>query len=619
MGVRGWAAQFAAGDKVKFFNRKTIEHKGGQSREDDATAVLEGLFGGVSGGLFDIGVATAFINILGLAVPLALMQIFDRVIPENDSSRLFWLIIGVGSALALEVLLRIGRSYAGGWMGARLEHLSGCLAMERLLGVNIVDFAKRGAGAYLERLNALGSLREFHSGAAAGAVFDLPFVVIYLGAIFSLAGPLVLVPVVLTAAFGASAWTLGRLGKFLNTRQLADDRRFGFIIEILGGIHTVKGLGMEEQMLRRYERLQESSTEADYRVARQGRVVAGAGPLLSNLVVFGVAGFGAHQVIGGTLSMGGLLASMVLAGRAVQPFEAAAGAWIRFVNMKMARERLRDIFEMPLEKPTGLLQLPPLNGSLDFEGMTFSYGKGKDGEDLPPVFRNVNLRIEPGQTIGIVGPSASGKTTVLSLMQGLLTPTAGRTRIDGYDFRECDPRDIRRQIAYLPQEAVMFSGTVLENLTMFRDHMAEDALDIARLMGLDNVAAALPQGFDTPIGVGAEDKLPRGTRQRIAIARALVDKPRVLLFDEANSFIDGTGDAALLNLLALLKSRVTLIMVTQRPSMLRLADRILEIRGDTLFEHQMQPEKPLQPDSAPDPMPPGANAGAEANTLGAAT
>ena len=617
MGVRGWAAQFAAGDKVKLFNRKTTEQQGGPSAGDDDFTVLEGLFGGVSGGLFDIGVATAFINILGLAVPLALMQIFDRVISENDSSRMFWLIVGVGSALALEALLRIGRSYAGGWMGARLEHLSGCLAIERLLGADIVNFAKRGAGAYLERLNALGSLREFHSGAAAGAVFDLPFVVLYLGAIFYLAGPLVMVPVVLIAGFGAAAWTLGRLRKFLNTRQLAEDRRFGFIIEILGGIHTVKGLGMEEQMLRRYERLQESSTEADYRVARHNRLTAGAGPLLSGLVVFGVAGFGAHQVIGGTLSMGGLLASMVLAGRAVQPFEAAAGAWMRFMNMKMARERLREIFEMPLEKPTGLLQLPPLNGSLDFEGMTFSYGKGKDGEDLPPVFRNVNLRIEPGQTIGIVGPSASGKTTLLSLMQGLLTPTAGGARIDGYDLRDCDPQDIRRQIAYLPQEAVMFSGTVLENLTMFRDHMAEDALDIARLLGLDIVVTALPQGFDTPIGVGAEDKLPRGTRQRIAIARALVDKPRILLFDEANSFIDGAGDAALLNLLALLKSRVTLIMVTQRPSMLRLADRILEIRDDSLFEHQMQPEKPPKPEPAPAPVPPGADAGAEANTLGA--
>ena len=161
------------------------------------------------------------------------------------------------------------------------------------------------------------------------------------------------------------------------------------------------------------------------------------------------------------------------------------------------------------------------------------------------------------------------------------------------------------QIAYLPQEGVIFKGTVVENLTMFRDDKAEDALDIARLMGLDNVVAHLPQGYDTPIGEGVDDKLPRGTRQRIAIARALVDKPPVLLFDEANSFIDGAGDAMLKELLERLKGRVTLVMVTQRPSMLRIADRIVEIRGDELFEHDLTQGRagvaaPAQPD-APGP------------------
>ena len=594
MGGPGWAAQFAAGDKVKFFNRDNRGQAGSQDQTDTGAPVPEGEPGelprGMPGVFFDAAVATVFINILGLALPLALLQVFDRVIPEKDASRLFWLIIGVGSALILDAGLRVGRSYVCGWMGARLEHQTGCNAIKRLFGADIIDFEKRGAGAYLERLNGLGALGGFYAGPAVAAFFDLPFAVFYLAAILYLAGPLVLVPIFVIVVFSISALMLRKLRGALNTRMEADDRRFGFIIEVLGGIHTVKGLGMEQQMLRRFERLQETSAEADYLVTRYKGTATGTGAFLSSLVVLAVAGFGALEVIGGSLTIGGLMAVILLAGRAVQPLDITAGVWTRYQDMKLARERLSDIFEMPVEKSSGLMQLAPIKGSLDFEDLTFSYGTGKDGEDLAPVFKNVNLCIEPGQTIGIVGPSASGKTTLLSLMMGLFTPTSGIVRIDGYNLRECEASNIHHQVAYLPQEAVMFSGTFLENLTMFRDDRVEDALGIARLLGLDNVVANLPQDYDAVIGVGAEDKLPSGTRQRIAIARAMVDKPKILLFDEANSFIDGPGDAMLLDLLAKLKGRVTTIMVTQVPSMLRIADRILEIRDAALFEHDMKPK-----------------------------
>ena len=591
--VRGWAAQIAAGCNVGIINRKTEDHPGRQTGLNTAAFM--------PGGLFDIAVATVFVNILGLALPLSLLQIFDRIIPARDDATLAWMVAGIGAAIVLEVLLRIGRSYVGGWMGARFEHLTSCSTMERLLRANITDFEKRGAGAYLERLNALGGLREFYSGPVAGAVFDLPFVILYLGVIAYLAGPLVLVPVFLIVLFAGVAMTLGQLRKALESRMLADDRRFGFIIEILGGIHTVKGLGLEEQMLRRYERLQESSSDAEYHVTRQKESALGLGALISGLAVFGVAGFGAVQVIDGTLTVGGLLASIVLAGRALYPLEDMAGIWSRFQDTRLARDRLGELLSLPEEKPTGLIELPAIQGALDFQDLSFSYGKGKDGEDLPPVFRNVNLRIEPGQTIGVVGASASGKTTLLYLMMGVLVPTHGTARVDGYDLRECDPTNVRHQVAYLPQEAVIFKGTFLENLTMFREEHANAALDIAKLLGLDNVVASFPQGYDSPVGEGVDDKLPRGTRQRIAIARALVDKPRVLLFDEANSFIDGAGDAQLRDLLMRLKGRVTLVMVTQRPSMLRLADRILEIRGDELFEHDLQQQTAETPPETPAP------------------
>lgn len=539
------------------------------------------------GGVFDIAVASLFINILALAMPLALMRIFDQVIPDRDAAATFWLAVGVASALILEALLRVGRAYVGGWMGARFEHLTGCGAVERLLGAAITDFEKRGAGAYLERLNALKPLRELYGARAIGAVADLPFALLFLGVIAYLAGTLALVPIALIALFCLVALALGRLRSAIAEGMLANDRRLGFIIEVLSGVQTVKGLGMEEQMLRRYERLQETSADADYRLSvYQGRSL-GLGAVMSQLTLIGVAGAGALFVIDGSLTLGGLAAAVLLAGRAAQPFEDLAGLWPRFQAARIARKRLHQILDMPVDKPTGLLELPVITGAVDFAGVSFNYGKGKDGEDLPPIFNNVDLHIKAGQTISVVGRSASGKTTLLYLIMGVLTPTAGVARVDGYDLRECDPAHIRRQVAYLPQEAQVFNGTVLQNITMFRDDRAEDALAMAALLGLDDVFNQLPKGYETRIGEGAEDKLPRGTRQRIAIARALVDKPRVLLFDEANAFIDGPADARLLEVLMRLRGRVTLVMVTQRPSMLRLSDRIFEIRDAGLFEHKL--------------------------------
>lgn len=557
------------------------------------------------GGVFDIAVASLFINVLALAMPLALMRLLDHVIPGRDATAAFWIAVGVGSALVLDAMLRIGRAYVGGWMGAHFEHVTGCGAIERLLGAAITDFEKRGAGAYLERLNALKPLRQLYSGRAVGAVADLPFALLFLGVIAYLAGALVLVPVALIALFCLAALALGRLRSAIAEGMLADDRRFGFIIEVLGGIQTVKGIGMEEQMLRRYERLQETSADAGHRLAVQRGRGLGLGALLSQLVLIGVAGVGAFSVLDGGLSVGGLAAAIMLAGRAAQPFEDIAGLWPRFKTAGIARERLRQIFDMPVDKPTGYLELPPIKGALDLDGVSFNYGKGKDGEDLPPIFNNIDLHLKPGQTAGIIGRSASGKSTLLYLMMGVLTPTAGVARIDGYDLRECDPAQIRRQVAYLPQQAEVFNGTVLDNITMFRPDRADDGRAMAAVLGLDDVFNQLPQGYETRIGEGAEDKLPRGTRQRIAIARALIDHPRVLLFDEANAFIDGPADQRLMEVLMRLRGRVTLVMVTQRPSMLRLSDRIFEIKDTGLFEHKLPGEgaakKPAR--AAPGPAP----------------
>lgn len=537
------------------------------------------------GGLFDLVLASLFINVLALAMPLTLLQVYDRIIPNSAEGTLIMLIVGVGTALLLEAGLRQGRSYVSGWMGARFEHLAGVAAVERLINVSIIDYERQGSGVHLERFNALGPLKEFYAGQAILALCDLPFAVLFLGAMFYLAGELVLVPIGLIIVFSITAIIVGRkLKGALENRMLADDRRYSFIIEVLGGIHTVKGLAMEDQMIRRYERLQETCAAAEYNVALHSSSASSTGALFSQLVLFCVVGYGATFVIDGELTVGGLAACTMLAGRSMQPLQKAVGIWTRFQSIQLSLQRVRDLFQLKPEKPFGLPELPPVRGDLRLEGVTFSYGKDREGDDLPPIFDDVDLSVETGETIGITGAGSSGKTTLLYLMMGVFTPTGGRVTIDGHDLVDYEPSSIRHQIAYLPQEGVLFHGTILENVTMFRDEKIDSALDISRLLGLDSVVAHMPHGYDTVVGDGAGDKLPKGIKQRIAIARALVDKPRVLLFDEANASMDSAGDATLRNLLERLKGRVTLVLVTPRPSMLNLADRIFDITDAKLVE-----------------------------------
>jgi len=513
-------------------------------------------------------------------MPLTLLQVYDRIIPNSADETLVLLVVGIGSALILEALLRMGRSYVSGWMGARFDHLAGCAALERFLGVSIVDFERVGSGAHLERYNALSTLKEFYAGQAIQALCDLPFAVIYIGAVAYLAGPLFLVPVVLIIFFALVAFIIGKkLRVALQHRMQSDDRRFSFIIEVLGGVHTVKGLAMEEQMIRRYERLQETCANAEHDVALRSSYAQSAGALFSQLVLFSVVGFGSTLVIDGSLTVGGLAACTMLAGRSMQPLQKAVGIWTRFQSIELARERLRELFEMDVEKPPGLPELPPVRGDLTLENVTFTYGKNKDGELMPPLFENISMEIGAGETIGVTGGNASGKTTLLYLMMGVLGPTEGTVRVDGRNLRDYQPSSIRKQAAYLPQEGMLFNGTLLENLTMFRDEKIDDAMDMSMLLGLDSVVAHMPQGYDTMVGDGAGDKLPKGIKQRISIARALVDKPRILLFDEANASMDGAGDAMLKALLERLKGRVTMVLVTPRPSILNLSDRIYDIVG----------------------------------------
>jgi ATP-binding cassette subfamily C protein LapB len=538
-------------------------------------------------------------------MPLVILQVYDRIIPNQSYGTLTMLVIGLSVALLLDALLRIIRSYTIGWSGARFEHLMATAAIERLLNSNATAYGKDTPGTHLARINAIDTLREFHSGQAKTLLIDLPFVALFLAVTWFIAGSLVLVPIALLAALGVASLVLGRkLKESLKTRNDVDERRYSFIIEVLDGIHTVKGLAMEAPMDRRYERLQQGAAMATYDTAFLSNLAQGMGTLFSNVTLVAVVSAGALLVVGGELSVGGLAACTLLAGRIIQPMLRAAGLATQLESVLIATDRVAEIFETPSEADDRTVDLLEITGAVEFRNVSYRY----DGDDKD-VLRNVNLNIRAGEMIAISGEVGSGKSTLLSLLMRMAVPTEGEILFDGISTDQLDPLRLREQIAYLSQSPLVVSGTIMENLTLFRKGDAiDEAMKAGRLIGLDQVVNRLPRGYDTLIGAGAERKLPVGVLQSIANARALAGSRPVIIFDSGETGLDSLSNQKLHNAFATLKGTATIIIVSFRPSLTKLADRHFELRDGELHEVTLTSDaeaigpgesKPPQPKTSP--------------------
>ena len=542
--------------------------------------------------------ASLTINLLSLGLPIAILQVYDRILPNEATQTLLLLVLGLVAVLLIDALLRQARSYVTGWSAARFEHISSCRAVDRLLALSIGDFERDAPGVHLDRLNAIDSLREFNAGQAKLLMVDLPFVLIFVGLMWQIAGELALVPVVLLAVLAVVAGLIGRhLRTALGERAELDDRRYNFIIEVLNGIMTVKGLAMEPLIQRRYERLQETGAASTYRCILFSNLAQGVGSIFSSLAMVSVAVVGALQVIDGMLSIGALAACTLLSGRSIQPLLRALGLWAQFQGIRVARERLDRLFALKPETAERSIEAGVVAGAIEVSDVSFQY------DPEAPMLKDLSLSVRPGETIAIAG--GSGKTTLMMLIAGALVPDSGTIRIDGVDVGTLQPESLRRQIAYLPQTPVLFQGTILQNLTMFNDQVPiDDALDAARSLGLDALIHRLPAGYDTRVGDGTADELPTGMRQSIVIARALVGRPSIILFDEANSGLDSASDALLKEALAALKGGPTMIMISHRPSLVALADRRYELVEGRLVEQRLEPAgapRPPEQPTAPEP------------------
>ena len=530
------------------------------------------------GGLpIDVLGASIIINVLGLALPLAILQVYDRIVPNAAASTLTLLMLGVFASLVLETALRVARAHVIGWAGMKLAWNASVEAASRiaLAPPEMVD--SEPAARWLQRLTAVSTLSEFHVSPSPLVLIDLVFAVIFLAVLVAGGGWLAAVPVAIFAFCGLIALRRGReLREATAGRIGAEARIRDFLMEVMGGIVTVRALGAEQQILRRFERLSQQTAAHTGAVVRLADDAQSFAASVSSLTQISTATLGAVLAIRGDISVGVVACSTMLAGRVIQPLLRLVSAWNEIQAVMVAQELAKPVFALPRgARATDRTQEAGRQAAgLTFDAVWYAYG-----ENQPCVLCGASLEIRPGEIVAITGGDSIGKSTVARLAAGQIAAMRGALRLGGEDLSAALALD-PGAVAIVDSRNAIMRGSVLSNLTMFRDaERLEAAIEAVRLIGLEGDIARLPRGYDTPLGGAASETLPTSFLQRIAVARAITGSPRLLVLDEVNNSFDHAGETALSQALQALRGRMTVLIITNRPSFAAIANRQFTLSG----------------------------------------
>ena len=526
-------------------------------------------------------VASLMINILALGLPIVILQVYDRIIPNQAMESFSLLIAGLIIVIIIDGILKIFRSVLLSWEGARFDHRESLHAMNHILDAESTAYSSKPTSFYLDKMHALEQIQEFYSSQSILLAMDLPFVFIFLTLIWVIAGPLILIPLVLLAIFFAVSSNVGNhLHAALKQRSTMEERRQNFIVETLTGIHTIKSMAMESLMLRRYERLQKQSAESVCELAKINSTIQGIGATISQLAVVCFASIGSIYVIDGVLTIGALAAGTMLSSRVLQPGLNAMNIWTQFQSVRLAHDKVAELYSIADEKSGDIKSEQGIDGKIELTNVTFKYPTQKEN-----LLEDISLTISAGDSISITGNNGVGKSTLISLLSGFLHPNTGEVKLDDRDIFNYDFEFLRAQIGIVPQHGLLFEGTILENMTLYREgHAIDQAIELSKILGLDEIITRLPSGLDTQVGGAAVDTLSEGVRQKIIMVRSLVGHPKIMLFDDANANFDIKNDARLHKVVERFKKDKTLVIVSHRPSFLKLCNRHFKLQGKKLIE-----------------------------------
>jgi ATP-binding cassette subfamily C protein LapB len=522
----------------------------------------------------DIMLAAFLINIFALAMPIFTMNVYDRILPNRSVETLWVLVIGVILIVCADFILRTLRGYFLDWASRRVDvKLSGRI-MEQVLGIRL-EQRPSSVGSFAANLRSFETVRDFITSATITTLVDIPFALIFIGVMAWIAWPMV-IPVLLGSIiiliFSFSVQT--KMHELSETMFRVGAIRNATLIESLVGLETVKALGIEGHMQHKWEKSANYLTEVSGKLKLlSASITNGANGILQTVNVSLVL-LGVYLVIEGDLTMGGLIACTMLAGRALAPIAQSAGLMTQYHNASTSLTSLEDIMNKPIERPSdsSFISRPAFSGDIEFREVCFSY----PGTDVNAL-KNVSFKISAGEHVAILGRMGSGKTTLHKLILGLYRPTSGAILIDGIDSRQIDPAELRRNIGYVQQDTNLFFGSMRDNIAITSPH-AEDSqvLQAAKIAGIDEFINSHPKGFDMSVGERGET-LSGGQRQGVGIARAIINNPPIILLDEPTSAMDHSGEELVKKNLIEMSVGKTLMVITHRSSLFDLVNRIIVI------------------------------------------
>lgn len=530
--------------------------------------------------LTEVFVVSLFIQMFALVTPLFYQVVMDKVLVHHAMTTLHVIVIGLITMAVFDVVMNGLRTYVFAHTTSKIDVELGARLFRHVLNLPLAYFESRRVGDTMARVRELENIRQFLTGQALTSLLDLLFTVVFLAVMFWYSGWLTLIVVLSLPIYGLiSGFVTPVLRKRLDEKFARGADNQAFLVETVSGIGTVKAMAVSPRMTRTWDNQLAGYVGASFNVTKIATLGQQGVQLTQKLVSVAILYYGAKLVIENRMTLGQLIAFNMLAGQVAAPIIRLAQLWQDFQQVGISVERLGDILNTKTEVPGSRMALPPIQGRVTFERITFRYRP-----DAPEVLRSINLDIQPGEIIGIVGRSGSGKSTLTKLVQRLYTPERGRVLVDGHDLALADPAWLRRQLGVVLQENFLFNKSVRENIALAEPGMPiERVIRAAKLAGAHEFIMELPEGYDTKVGEHGTG-LSGGQRQRVAIARALITDPRILIFDEATSALDYESEYAVMsNMRAICKGR-TVLIIAHRLSTVRHANRIVVVEKGEIVE-----------------------------------